>query len=185
MGSDEPDADDDARPRRRVNIGSFYIGRTEVTNAEFHRFRPSYDYPAGHSEYPVTGVTYEEAAAYCRWSGGRLPTEMEWEKAARGADGRRYPWGNAWEPSRGNFRKPRSARHAACWINRRGLAPVGRFPSGASPYGVLDMAGNAWEWVAGFYQGRRDQRVIRGGACGYGERSQRTYARAIEGSGAT
>jgi formylglycine-generating enzyme required for sulfatase activity len=185
MGSNDPDAEEDARPMRRVFVPSFSIGRTEITNAQFHRFRPSFTYPAGHDRYPVTGVTYDDAAAYCRWAGGRLPSEAEWEKAARGTDGRRYPWGNAWDPSRGNFHKAHASTVSACWINRRGLKPVGSFPAGASPYGCLDMAGNAWEWVAGFYQGHRDQRVIRGGACGYGERSQRTYYRGIEGTGAT
>src|SRR5438105_141507 len=80
MGTDEPDADEDARPRHRVSLPSFYIGRTEVTNAQFWRFRPSFQYPAGHDCYPVTGVTYDDAEAYCRWAGGRLPAEAEWEK---------------------------------------------------------------------------------------------------------
>jgi len=125
MGTNDPDADEDARPQRSVVLRSFYIGLTEVTNAEFRCFRPAFRYPAGHDEYPVTGVTFEEAAGYCRWAGGRLQSEAEWEKAARGTDGRRYPWGDAWDPSRGNFQKPRSARHASCWINQRGLRPVG------------------------------------------------------------
>jgi formylglycine-generating enzyme required for sulfatase activity len=197
MGSNDSDAEPDARPKRRVYLPSFYLGRTEVTNAEFHRFRPSSTYPAGHARYPVTAVTYEDAGAYCRWAGGRLPTDAEWEKAARGTDGRRYPWGNAWDVTRGNFqradshgriRHPHSgspAAHAVCWINQRGLRPVGSFPTGASPYGALDMAGNAWEWVAGFYESDRDRRIIRGGACGYDERSQRTYYRGIEGAGVT
>jgi formylglycine-generating enzyme required for sulfatase activity len=186
MGSADPDAEEDCRPRRRVSVGSFYIGQTEVTNAEFRRYRPSFTYPTGRDRYPVTGVTYEDADAYCRWAGGRLPTEAEWEKAARGTDGRRYPWGDDWDPARGNFRKSRQSTGVpSCWITRRGLLPVGRFAAGASPYGALDMAGNAWEWVSGFYNGHRDQRVIRGGACGYGERSQRTYYRGIEGAGVT
>jgi formylglycine-generating enzyme required for sulfatase activity len=186
MGSDDADADHDVQPRRRVFAGSFYIGRTEVTNREFRRFRPSFEYPEGRDEYPVTGVTYEEAEAYCRWTGGRLPTEAEWEKAARGTDGRRYPWGDLWDVSRGNFRKSRTGiARESCWITRRGLRPVGSFPAGASPYGALDMAGNAWEWVAGFNSGNRDQRIIRGGACGYSERHQRAYARGIEGAGVT
>jgi formylglycine-generating enzyme required for sulfatase activity len=205
MGSDDPDAEPDSRPRRRITIHSFYIGRTEVTNAEFRRFRPSFAYPVGHDNYPVTAVTYGDAQAYCHWAGGRLPTEAEWEKAARGTDGRRYPWGSTWDVTRGNFGKgtgggltvrghPQGAPpegHSqgtplrVCWIDERGLRPVGSYPTGASPYGALDMAGDAWEWVAGFYEGQRDRRVIRGGACGYGERSQRTYYRGIEGTGVT
>jgi formylglycine-generating enzyme required for sulfatase activity len=185
-GTDDADADEDSRPRHQRNLSAFAIGRTEVTNAQFRRFRPGFAYPAGHGEYPATGLTYEEAAAYCRWAGGRLPTEEEWEKAARGTDGRRYPWGDQWEASRGNFRKDRGGpTKPTCWITRRGLKPVGSFPAGASPYGALDMAGNAWEWVSGFYQGNPGQRVIRGGACGYGERSQRSYYRGVEGAGAT
>jgi formylglycine-generating enzyme required for sulfatase activity len=186
MGSDDLDADEDARPRRRVEVSAFYIGRTEVTNSQFRRFRPSFSFPAGRQHFPVTGVTYAEAAAYCRWEGGRLPTEEEWEKAARGTDGRCYPWGNTWDPARGNFRREHAgSAKAMCWITRRGLKRVGSFPAGASPSGALDMAGNAWEWVSGPYRGNRDQRVIRGGACGYGERSQRSYYRGIEGAGAT
>ncbi len=186
MGSDDPDADEDARPRRQVFLGSFYIGKTEITNAQFRRFQPTYHFPAGRDQYPVTAVTYEDAEAYSRWAGGRLPTEAEWEKAARGVDGRRYPWGDVWDVTRGNFRKPRGAPEGtACWITRRGLRPVGGFPAGASPYGALDMAGNAWEWVSGFNHGDHRQRIIRGGACGYSERSQRTYSRGIEGAGVT
>jgi formylglycine-generating enzyme required for sulfatase activity len=198
MGSDEADADEDARPRRRVSVGPFFISRYEVTNAEFQRFKPSHHFPRGQERYPVTGVTWAEADAYARWAGGRLPTEAEWEKAARGTDGRRYPWGDTFDPARANVRPARQGLQAGtphpvprpkgafCIVGgRRGLRPVGSYPSGASPYGALDMAGNAWEWVDGFYNGDPDRRVIRGGAHGYGEPSARTYARGIEGAGVT
>jgi len=198
MGTDDGDADEDARPRRQVSVGPFFISRDEVTNAEFRRFKPSHRFPKGEERYPVTGVTWAEADAYARWAGGRLPTEAEWEKAARGTDGRRYPWGDVFDASRANVRPGGHAARPAgkepgaggmCLLprsgGRRGLRPVGSYPTGASPYGALDMAGNAWEWVDGFYNGDPQRRVIRGGAHGYGERSARVYTRGIEGAGVT
>lgn len=200
-GTGDQDAEEDQKPQRRAFVASFYMDRTEVTNRQFRQFHPGHAYLPGEDTLPVTNVTYDEAAAYARWAGKRLPTELEWEKAARGVDGRRYPWGNVWNPARIAARRsrPRSGNDGktaapplppaktpnACLLTPSRLRAVGSLPAGASPYGCLDMAGNAWEWVQGFYQGNPQQRILRGGAVGYGERACRTYYRAIEGASVT
>lgn len=142
----------DATPAHRVFLPSFYIDRYEVTNEAYSRFVDAKGFPrlphwrAGRpsqelERLPVTYVDWDEANAYCQWLGKRLPTEQEWEKAARGPDGWVYPWGNFFDYRRANFGGLRS-----------GPTPVGSFSSGRSPYGAEDMIGNVWEWTADLYQ---------------------------------
>jgi len=138
------------KPEREVECDhSFYIGKTEVTNEDYLAFvnatkraaPPHWEggkFPEGEAKRPVTRVTWEDARLYCEWKGGRLPTEVEWEYAARGKDGRLYPWGNEWAAARANnFEEGKNAP-----------VDVGSFPDGKGPFGTLDQAGNAWEWTA-------------------------------------
>ena len=148
FGMGREDGADDERPAHVVWLDAFYIDKTEVTNAQFKAFcdatgylppaNPDWDPDYFHSkaDYPVLQITYDQATAYCAWRHKRLPTEAEWEKAARGTDARKYPWGNDWDPKRVN----------AWGEPYKYTAPVGSFPEGASPYGAVDMAGNVWEW---------------------------------------
>jgi iron(II)-dependent oxidoreductase len=150
-----------ALSERRVDLAAFWIDKYEVTNAQYQRFvqetghqAPWGDYPAGQADYPVTGVSWQDANAYCQWAEKRLPTEAEWEKAARGDDGRRYPWGDGWRDGLANTDE----------VGAGGPRPVGSYPGGASPYGVQDMAGNVWEWVNDWFGASQETKVIRGGA---------------------
>ncbi|MFQ5508119.1 MAG: formylglycine-generating enzyme family protein [Leptospirillia bacterium] len=162
MGRDENDAtaNSDTTPKARRFLPDFYIGRYEVTNAQYAEFVAAEGYipppnwkgetipPKGTENLPVTYVNWEQAQAYAAWRGGRLCDEAEWEKAARGTDGRRFPYGNEYDPSRANI-DYRVGR----------ITPVGSFPEGASPYGVQDMMGNLFEWTASRYApypGNRD-----------------------------
>ena len=204
MGSDrrqDKDARDDEQPQHTLYLPDYTIAKTPVTNAQYAEFvrdagvvappgpwrvrdaglaAPPEHWREGESprdklDHPVVCVSWRDAVAYCDWlvdiTGKlyRLPSEAEWEKAARGTDGRIYPWGNRWYPG---------------WCNTLeggmgGTTPVGKYPQGASPYGLLDMAGNVWEWCSSLYQGypygagdgREDlealgARVIRGGSWG-------------------
>ena len=149
--------DDEEAPKRDVFIDAYYIDRFEVTTSRFGRFlkatgsvRPPDGWeeldPAKGAQLPVAGVDWNDADAYCRWAGRRLPTEAEWEKAARGTDGRRFPWGDASPtPEHANYENTSPDAYDG------GLTAVGRFPAGNSPFGVSDLAGNVSEWVADWY----------------------------------
>ena len=148
MGSDTGPTS--ARPLHTVFIGSFEIAVTETTVCQFRLYvAESGEIPAVWSggipplspQSPVTGILWKEAEDFCHWYGLRLPTEAEWEKAARGNDQRAYPWGETWDPSLAN-----TAEGA---VNT--VLDVGSFPGGASPYGILDMSGNVQEWVADYF----------------------------------
>jgi formylglycine-generating enzyme required for sulfatase activity len=152
MGSDE--GDDDEQPVHRVVLDSFYLDTFEVTNGRFAKFvaaiqsEPPWGFadqetPVVDAERPVRWVTWLEATGYCLWAGKRLPTEAEWEKAARGTDGRVYPWGN----------DPPTAVQAVFGLKEGAetASPVGDHPQGRSPYGIHDLAGNLYEWVSDWY----------------------------------
>ena len=156
MGQDDGDRED--RPAHEVDLPAYEIDKFEVTNADFAAFVEATGYESdgekigkkywldsfseGKENHPVVRVTWNDAAAYCEWLGKRLPTEAEWEKAARGTEAFRYPWGNEWDPNKANVKE----------AGLRSTAVVGSFGQGASPFGVEDMVGNVWEWTGDWYQ---------------------------------
>lgn len=162
-------ASPDEKPQHPVALDAFWIDRTEVTNAQYRKCieagicrRPqspetNYEDPV-FDTYPIVNVSWYDAQTYCQWAQRRLPTEAEWEKAARGTDGRTYPWGNnSVAGDKVNF----CDKHCSyTWRSRQiddGYAwtsPVGHYLNGASPYSALDMAGNVWEWVADWYDAK-------------------------------
>lgn len=168
MGVPQGDRDGgrDEYPRHDVYVDAFYIDKFEVTNGQYLAFVKA----TGHripqnpknatrnlwqgetiteslTDRPVINVDWADAEAYCRWAGKRLPTEAEWEKAAKGTSDRRFPWGNV-EPTNKhlNFNQQ--------WIGEKTLMPVGSYEAGKSPFGVYDMAGNVWEWVQDWYDAK-------------------------------
>jgi len=153
-------------PKRKIRLEAFHIDKYPVTNAQYAEFvkatgsQPPPGWkgktcPSHILNHPVTGVRYKHAIAYAEWAGLRLPTEEEWEKAARGPDGFIYPWGNQWETDRCNY----NTRPEESW--GRGTTSVDAYPKGASPYGVVDMVGNVMEWTATKWG---NSPVVKGGA---------------------
>ncbi|MES1982072.1 MAG: formylglycine-generating enzyme family protein [Pseudomonadota bacterium] len=148
----------DEGPQHTANLEEFMLDRYEVTNLQYKKFidatahrSPDHfrnrTYPAGKADHPVTFVSWDDAVAYCAWAGKRLPTDQEWEKAARGTDGRVYPWGDEFDLENANM----PLRWQA--LKQYGdTTPVGAFEKGVSPYGAYDMSGNVWEWTASWYE---------------------------------
>lgn len=209
MGSDY--GDDNEKPMHTVFLDEYWIDQTEVTNAQYALCVAAGDctkpldlesqinrwyQDKKFADHPVVFVDWNQAKDYCAWAGRRLPTEAEWEKAARGTDERIYPWGNEFDGTKVNY------CDVNCWgswkdsINNDGYAttsPVGKFLAGASPYGALDMAGNAYEWVLdwfGLYTSEYQsnpagptsgsEHVLRGGAWGDDIHHLRTVIRSDE-----
>ncbi|GKS57479.1 hypothetical protein YTPLAS18_10060 [Nitrospira sp.] len=159
MGSPEGQGDDDEHPRHKVFLDAFYIDKYETSVSRYAKFMEATGQQSlpGYWDHlrlekrgnlPVVGVDWHHAEAYCRWVGKRLPTEAEWEKTARGTDGRTYPWGNEEPtPTRANF-----GRKSIKNVYDEGLRSVDSLEAGRSRYGVHHLAGNVWEWVADWYE---------------------------------
>ena len=169
-------------PQHSVTLDAYYLYKNDVTVAQYRAFCTATmrDMPPAPpwgwlDDHPVVNVTWDDAHAYADWAGATLPTEAQWEKAARGTDGRIFPWGNKWDAAKCSN---------SVGDNHPGkTSAVGSFPAGASPYGCLDMAGNVWQWCADWYGADYYQtapaknptgpttgkyRVLRGGSCYYG-----------------
>jgi formylglycine-generating enzyme required for sulfatase activity len=185
MGSDErdPNAEEDEKPPHQVTLDTFWIDKYEVSNTQYARCveagtcqKSAYADDAAYNgaDYPVVGVSWQDAGDYCGWAGGRLPTEAEWEYAARGPDEPIYPWGDTFDSSKVNA--------AGSNDGYERTAPVDSFPVGDSWVGALNMAGNVWEWANDWYGSYPSEpqvnptgppsgqyRVLRGGSWGTDE----------------
>lgn len=200
-GSPEGVGAGDERPQKKTHLDGFWIYKHPVTLAQYRKyceatgkdFKPTWGQgmhaaPEGDEGLYPAQANWYEADAYARAMGAALPTEAQWEKAARGTDGREYPWGNEWDPAKC------VSMEETIYKFSPGFRPVGSYPTGASPYGVLDMAGNVWEWVADWYDyeayrsaedrnpagpATGSHKVLRGGCSLYDERFSRCAARMV------
>jgi len=187
VGSDS--GNEDETPQQEAFINAYNIDIYPVTNAAYKEFvdatghelprkREEGTFPEGMGDHPVVWVNWYDAQAYAEWAGKRLPTELEWERAARGSDGRTYPWGESFDAAKGNSRE----------TGVKGTSPVGDYPEGVSPSGAFDMAGNVWEWTVDWYEAYRGSlyelgrygeqyKVLRGGSWFDGSDLVRTATR--------
>jgi formylglycine-generating enzyme required for sulfatase activity len=183
------------RPKHTVYLDAYQISKYEVTNLQFAQFIASSGYPAqnwrkcgdntppnypdSYPNYPVINVSWNDAKSFCDWQNYSLPTEAQWEKAARGTDARKYPWGNTWLAGKCNHWGTPALPEMLDIYKERGIMPKGSFPDKDTPYGARDMAGNVSEWVADWWQydyysfspprnptgpARGENKIIRGGS---------------------
>ena len=165
MGCEALDAGPNERPLTKITLSRFFMSRFPITNAEYEEFDPTHARkraPGAGDRHPVVYVSSLEAMKFCTWLGTRerkkyrLPTEAEWEYAAKGTDGRKYPWGN--HDRRGDLANFADRNTVFAWSDREindgypESSPVGSFPLGASPFGLEDMAGNVWEWCHDYFE---------------------------------
>ena len=163
----------DEKPKKKFNLPPFYIDIHEVTNADYKKFDPNHSFPSDRARHPVVNLKWDKSNEYCKSAGKRLPTEEEWEKAARGTDGRIYPWGNEFDRLMcnsyesglgGGARVGQFAQETSGSASLGGTTEVDKYKEGKSPYGVHDMAGNVWEWTDTWYDKEKELRVIKGGS---------------------